>query len=162
MAEHVAGRRQPARDDPLARLDDFAGALGAQEQAGPNGGTVNEGGAPQDPGERGGVVRLVTGSGRHRVERPVQLVVRQGAPEDVEQVVEADPRDPLRSGRERTAEAGREQGAEELQAGPAGGLHDAGPHVDDPHAGRGGGLRRRLPVLDELGQEARSPARCPR
>ena len=122
-----------------------------------------DGGTAQDPGERAWRSPVGHGRGRHCVERarrarrrPGRARRRRAGRRDRSTRPTATPARADRRVRPRTGGGG----ASGWPHGRTGRCRSArGRPARRPRAA---GLRRRFPVLDELGQEARPPARCPR
>ena len=108
----------------------------------------------QDSGERFGVGGIAHRLRCDRVDRPGQADVVQRAVVHVEQVVEPDPGQPLPAVADAAAQTGGEQRPEKPQRAAAGGLDDARAHANHPQSGLDRGLRRRLPVRDDIGEDA--------
>ena len=85
--------------------------------------------------------------------------VGQREAQQADEVLEVDPRQPLPTGSQRSAEAQARRG-QHLRQGPAvGGEHDPDAHAGDANAQRGRRLGRGLPALAELGEVAVAAAR---
>ena len=107
----------------------------------------------EDSRQGRGVLVVAHGVGHHGVDRPHHALVDQGPAEDVDHVVEADPRDPLRAPADRAAQPHGEDGAQELERAALRRLDDAGAHVGHAQAGVLRGVRRGLPVRHDVGEE---------
>src|SRR5208282_2848588 len=138
LAELVPGRDQPLGPDVLAGLGDFPGPLLAEQQPGPEPGDRQDRGPAQHAGQRPGVVDVACRLRGDRVDRPGQAGIEHGTQVDVEQVVQADPGQPLLAAAEPAAEARLEERAEQAEHAAARRLHDAGADPDRPDARRGG------------------------
>src|SRR5208337_297392 len=153
LAELVPGRDQPLRPDVLAGLGDFPGPFCAEQQPGPEPGDRQHRGPAQHAGQRPGVVDVAHRLRGDRVDRPGQAGIEHGPQVDVEQVIQADPGQPLLAAAEPAAEARLEQRAEQAEHAAARRLHDAGADPDRPDARRGGQGGGVFPVGDHVGQE---------
>ena len=112
---------------------------------GPNDGTGSSAGRCSDVRQRGGVFAVAHRLGADRVDRPGQPGVVHRPVVDVDQVVDADPGQPLPATAEPTAQSGGEQRPQQSQGPTAGGLHDAGAHPHHPQARLGGRRGSRPP-----------------
>jgi hypothetical protein len=103
LPEMVVRLDQPIRPDVLAGLGEFPGSFLAKQQPRPEGGHRQQRRAVQHAGQRPGVVTVPDRLRGNRVDRPGQDGIGHGAQVDIEQVVEADPGQPLPAGAETAA-----------------------------------------------------------
>ncbi len=150
MADHPQLRRH----HPLTRLGELAGSLLTQEQSRTQRRNRNNRRPVQDPGQFAGVFRIAYRFRTDCVDWPDEPLVVEGSIVDVQKVVQPYPRQPLPAGGQPTAEAGREERAQQAQRPPCGRLDNSGPHRHHPQPGVGCGHGRRLPVSDHVGEKS--------
>lgn len=111
VAEGVGGRGETGRLDALTRGGQFGYAFAAEQESGAEAGDRKDRGAVQDAGQGAGVVAVANRLGGNGIHRTGQVRVPECPVVDVDQVVDADPGQPLAAVADRATEPGGEQRA---------------------------------------------------